>query len=187
MTGELDRLRRVGRRDRIVDEAALLAAALDVVAATGTADDHALIEERWHAATNPQDVIRYLYALADTPVAECFDHLLELTLTEVRSQDSAYVLRRALSHPRFAGRAWDFVSTEWDAVLAKVPSSAAVRMFEGIRSVTDADLAADIQAFTSDHPTPSGARVLAQHLQRMWITVRASERLRAEIGDRPAS
>jgi puromycin-sensitive aminopeptidase len=174
-------------RARADTDSTLLAAALDVVAATGTAQDHELIEERWHSATNPQDVIRYLYALADTPVAECFDHLLELTLTDVRSQDSAYVLRRALSHPRFADRAWDFLSTNWDAVLDKVPSSAAVRMFEGVRSVTDPDLAASIQAFTADHPTPSGARVLAQHLERMWITVRASERLRAEIGDGPAS
>jgi puromycin-sensitive aminopeptidase len=168
-------------------DSTLLAAALDVVAATGTADDHALIEERWHAATNPQDVIRHLYALADTPVEECFDHLLELTLSEVRPQDAAYVLRRALSHPRFAGRAWDFVSTEWDAVIEKVPSSAAVRMFEGVRTVTDGDLAASVQAFTSEHPLPSGDRVLAQHLERMWITVRAAERLRAEIDGSPAS
>ena len=31
------------------------------------------------------------------------------------------------------------------------------------------------------------AMLEAQHLERMWITVRASERLRAEIGDAPAS
>ena len=165
-------------------DSTVLVASLDIVAATGGAADHALIEERWRAATNPQDTIRYLYALADSPVEECFDRLLELTISEVRSQDSAYVLRRALAHPLFADRAWDFVQTRWDDVLAKVPSSAAVRMFEGVRSVTDPALAADIAAFAADNPTPSGSRVLAQHLERMWITVRASERLRAEtVGD----
>lgn len=167
-------------RARSDADATLLAAALDIVAATGDADDHALIEERWRTATNPQDTVRYLYALADTPVPECFDRLLELTLSEVRSQDSAYVLRRALSHPRFADRAFDFISSNWDGVLAKVPSSAAVRMFEGVRSVTDPDLAASIVAFTADHPTPSGARVLAQHLERMWVNVHAAVRLREE-------
>lgn len=163
-------------------DATLLAAALDIVAATATANDHAIIETRWRTSTNPQDTVRYLYALADTPLADRFDHTLELAIDDVRAQDSAYVLRRALGHPRFGSRAFEFISSNWDAVMAKVPSSAAVRMLEGIRSVTDADLAASITEFMAQHPTPSGERVLAQHLERMHINVDAAARVRSEPG-----
>ena len=163
-------------------DATLLAAALDIVAATGTASDHAIIETRWRTSTNPQDTVRYLYALADTPLADRFDHTLELSIDDVRAQDSAYVLRRALAHPRFGGRAFKFISSNWDAVMDKVPSSAAVRMLEGIRSVTDPDLAASITTFMAEHPTPSGERVLAQHLERMQINVDAALRVRSESG-----
>src|SRR5690606_14276304 len=107
--------------------------------------------------------IRHLYALADTPVPECFEKTLDLALGEVRAQDSGYLLRRALANPRHAGLAVEFVSRRWDDVQAKVPSSALVRMLEGVRTITDADLAADVVAFAEAHPLPSGSRVLAQH------------------------
>ena len=167
-------------RDRPGVDSTLVAAALDVVAATGSAEDHAVIERRWRDATNPQEGIRHLHALADTPVESCFDHLLQLTLDEVRGQDTAYVLRRALAHLRFGARAWSFVSQRWDDVTAKVPSSAVVRMLEGVRGVTDRELATRIESFTAEHPPPSGERVLAQHIERMWVTVDAAERLRSE-------
>ncbi|MBS1839149.1 MAG: M1 family metallopeptidase [Actinobacteria bacterium] len=164
-------------------DSTLVIAALDVVAATGTAQDHGLLERRWRQATNPQESIRYLYALADTPVESCFDHLLDLTIEEVRSQDAAYVLRRALAHPRLAERAWSFLSEHWGTVVTKVPSSAVVRMLEGIRGVTDPALARRIESFTAEHPLSSGTLVLAQHVERMRINVAAATRLRASSDD----
>ena len=166
-------------RERRDVDPALGAAALDVVAATGDRADHDLIEQRWRTAANPQDTIRHLYALADTPVPECFEKTLDLALGEVRAQDSGYLLRRALANPRHAGLAVEFVSRRWDDVQAKVPSSALVRMLEGVRTITDADLAADVVAFAEAHPLPSGSRVLAQHLERMAVNVAAAQRLRA--------
>lgn len=162
-------------------DSTLMIAALDVVAATGDTDDHALIEHRWRTATNPQDEIRHLHALADTPVPACFDRLLGLTLGEVRSQDAPYVFRRALANTGLGARAWSFLSEHWAEVMDKVPAASAVRMLEGIRTVTDGPLAARIEEFTAEHPTPSGQLVLAQHVERMWITVRAAERARGEL------
>ena len=163
-------------------DSAVRAAALDVVAASGGREDHLMIEQRWRAATTPQDRIRYLYALADTTGAELFDHTLDLAITEVRSQDAAFVLRRALSHPDLSERAWEHVSAHWAAILDRLPSSALPRMLEGIRGVTDRALADRITAFLVEHPLPSGQRTAAQHIERMWVTVAAATRARDELG-----
>ncbi len=159
-------------------DASLATAALDVVAATGDSEEHAMIERRWRTATTPQETIRHLHALADTPIPDRFDHVLELTLSEVRAQDSAYVLRRALGHRLHADRAWAFVTGRWDDVVTKVPASSLVRMLEGVRTFTDPQLARSVVEFSASHPLPSGELVLAQHLERMWITVAAAERTR---------
>ena len=165
-------------------DAALEAAALDVVAATGDADDHAAIEARWRSSATPQEEIRYLYALADTPVPELFDRTLVLARTEVRSQNAPYLLRRALAHPDLADRAWDDVSGHWDELVERFPSSSLPRMLEGVRSVTDPTLAGRIAAFLGQHPLPGGELVVAQHIERMHVTAAVAARLRSgEAGE----
>ena len=162
-------------------DSALRAAALDVVASTGGQDDHRAIEDRWRNTENPQDRIRYLHALADTPVPTCFARTLALATTEVRSQDAAFLLRRALSHPDLGGQAWEHVTTHWDAILDRLPSSSLPRLLEGIRGIVDPAHAEDVTEFVGGHPLPSGDRVVAQHVERMWVTVAASARARAHL------
>jgi puromycin-sensitive aminopeptidase len=159
-------------------EPALRAAALEVVAATASAAEHLEIEAKWRNATTPQDELRYLQALAETPSAADLDRLLALALDEVRSQNAPFLFRRAIAHPELGRRAWQFVSSHWDRITGRIPSSAVPRMLEGVRTITDEDLAAAVRDFLGDHPVLAGERTVVQHLERMEVTVAAARRIR---------
>ena len=60
--------------------------------------------------------------------------MLDLTLTEVRSQNAPFVLARALMNPERGPDAWGFVRTNWATLLERFPSNTIVRMAEGVRS-----------------------------------------------------
>jgi puromycin-sensitive aminopeptidase len=53
----------------------------------------------------------------------------------------------------------------------RFPSNSIVRMLAGIRSVGDAALAAEIEAFAAEHPVPQAKQTMRQHLERMRVTV----------------
>ncbi len=180
-----DRARRV-----IDDDAAdssLRAAAISVVASSATADEHADLERRWREADTPQHELRYLNALVDTDDPQLFAHALDLARTEVRTQNAPYLMRRAIEHPTLGPQAWRVVSSHWDELTGRFPSNSLPRLLEGIRGTTDDGTATAIAEFLDAHPTPSGERQVAQHLERMWVTVAAARRCRATLADTPVA
>ncbi|MHB1137928.1 MAG: M1 family metallopeptidase [Microthrixaceae bacterium] len=160
-------------------DASLRAAAIEVVASSATPAEHRDLEQQWRDASTPQEELRYLNALVDTEDPSLFDHVLELTATEVRTQNAPYLLRRAIAHPTLGPRAWEFVATNWPVLTARFPSNSLPRMLEGIRSLTGRTTATEVQAFLSSAELPSGDRQVGQHVERMWVTVAAAERVRA--------
>ncbi len=178
-----------GRARSLLDDdradAALRAAAVSVVAASADGDEHADLERRWRAADTPQEELRYLNALVDTSDAALFARTLELAATEVRTQNAPYLLRRAIDHATLGPAAWRFVASRWDELGERFPSNALPRMLEGIRGITDAAAAAAIDGFLDEHPLPSGTQQVAQHRERMWVTVAAARRVRADLDRSP--
>ena len=162
-----------------VGDASLRSASTDVVARSATHDEHALIEQRWGSATNPQDELRYLHALADTPDADDLDRTLSLALDDVRPQDQPYLLRRALTNLHHGARAWSFVTDHWNELSASITTIGMTRLLEGVRSFDDAGLATAAEAFITAHRPDDPSPVIDQHVERMWVTVRAAERLRS--------
>ncbi len=80
-------------------DAALSAAALEVVARHASGEEHVEIERRWREAATPQDEQRNLAALVLAGDPVLFTRALELIDTDVRTQDAPYVLRRASVEP----------------------------------------------------------------------------------------
>ncbi|MEI2640186.1 MAG: ERAP1-like C-terminal domain-containing protein [Microthrixaceae bacterium] len=162
----------------IAIDASLQAAAIEVVAYTATPDEHQELQRRWRQASTPQEELRYLTALVDTDSPELFADALDLALSEVRTQNAPYLLQRAIAHRCLAPQAWSFVASNWESITQRFPSNSLARMLAGIRSTTDRELATtmahDIEAFE----LPSGRQQLDQHLERMWVTVAAAERVR---------
>jgi puromycin-sensitive aminopeptidase len=161
-----------------VGDASLRSAATDVVARTATHDEHATIEQRWRSAANPQDELRYLHALADTPDLADLERTLELALSDVRPQNQPYLLRRALTNVHHGPRAWSFVTDRWSELTASIATNGMTRLLEGIRSFDDVALAETVEAFITAHRPDDPSPGVDQHLERMWVNVRAAERLR---------
>ena len=163
------------------DDAALGAAAASVIAASATPAEHAEIERRWREAGTPQEELRRLYSLVDTDEPQLFDHALDLAMTEVRTQNAPYLLRRALDHPTLGVDAWKTVRSRWEEVVERFPSNSLPRMLEGVRLLTDASTAEQVDDFLGELVELAGSMQVTQHVERMWVTVRAAERMRAEL------
>ena len=166
----------------------LVSAALNVVAAHADTSTYDLLVERFRTADGPQEMLRYLYALTAPDDAELTARTRELTLTDrVRTQNAPYVLGRLLAHRTDGPATWAFVRTRWDDITDRFPSNSLARMIEGVQSISDPTTADDIVAFFDGHPLPQAGPTLAQHLERMAVTVQLTERerprLRAALAD----
>lgn len=163
------------------EDPSLMAAAIEVVAESATQAEHSELERRWRQAGTPQESLRYLTSLVDTDQPGLFDHALNLTLDEVRTQNAPYLLRRALSNPVLGPVAWEFIRDNWTVIIQKFPSNSLPRMLEGVRSVTDPTVARSVQSFVGSTDFESGGQTIDQHLERMWVTVAAAERVRESM------
>jgi puromycin-sensitive aminopeptidase len=166
------------------DDADLFDASVRIVAEVGgdaTFDEYLARADK---AATAQDELRYLGALAAVPEPELVQRYLELMLTDrVRSQDAPYLIRRVLAQREHARAAWDFIHREWTAMNQRYPSNSIARMLEGVRTISDPTLAADVDAFVAEHPVPQGAKTVAQHLERMHVSVALAEREAGRLGE----
>jgi puromycin-sensitive aminopeptidase len=172
--------------DADAGDAAMRAAAVSIVAASGTLAEFDIFVERMHRATTPQDELRYLAALADFPDADAMRRLLAMSITDaVRTQNAPMVLRRAMTNRDNGELAWFFVAAEWDTINARFPSNSIARLLEGVRSLSRPSTAQEVLAFFEAHEVPQGDKILAQHLERLEVSValrqRESDRLAAEL------
>jgi len=152
-------------------------ASIRVVAGAADAARFDDLLSRSAAATTPQDKLRYLGALADVTDPDLFERFLAMTLTdEVRTQDGALLLRRALVNRANGQRAWTFVSDNWETLQRRLPSPAIPRMVEGIRVVSERKAADEVDAFLDAHPVPQGTKQVAQHRERMRVGVALRDR-----------
>jgi puromycin-sensitive aminopeptidase len=157
----------------------LVAAALAVIADSGTPDEFHAFVDRWRAADNPQEELRYLYALPRFHDDATFHELLDLSLTEVRTQNAPFLLGRALTNHTHGPIAWQFVRKNWPTLLERFPSSTIVRMAEGVKWLID--VAPDVERFFAEHPVPQGTKTLAQHLERLRVNVAFRDREHAAL------
>jgi len=175
-----------GSGDSTEHDAALRAAAVNIVATSGTAEDFDEFVRRMESATTPQDELRYLGALTDFPDADSMRRLLAMSITDaVRTQNAPMVLRRALTNRDHGELAWFFVAAEWDTINSRFPSNSIARLLEGVRSLTKPSTAREVLTFFETHEVPQGDRILAQHLERLEVGValrqREQDRLSGEL------
>jgi puromycin-sensitive aminopeptidase len=167
-------------------EANVAAAVVRATAALAGPDElDELIDGFRHGAT-PQEEQRFLYALADVREPELMQKVLDLAMTaEVRTQNAPFLIGACIANRDNGPLAWKLVHERWDEMNERFPSNSIVRMLHGIRAVSDAALAADVEAFVAEHPVPQAKQTLLQHLERMRVSVafrdREAERLAAGL------
>ncbi len=148
----------------------LRASVVNVVAASGGADAWEAIRQRYATTTNPQEKVRYLYALAQASDPDLLARTLELCLSDaVRNQDAPFVVAMVLANRAGGEMAWDWVTANWDSLLGRYPANLLVRMLEGITALVDPDLASRVEEWLSSAEVPVGGPRIAQLLERMRI------------------
>jgi puromycin-sensitive aminopeptidase len=157
----------------------MVSAALAVIADSGTAAEFRTFLEHWRTATNPQEELRYLYSLPRFHDDACFRELLDLSLSEVRTQNSPFLIGRALANRTHGAVAWEFVRKNWPTLIERFPSSTITRMAEGVKWLVD--VAPDIEGFFAEHPIPQGAKTLEQHLERLRVNAAFRDRDHAAL------
>ena len=176
-------LEREARSGEHVD-AALAAAAVEIVAATGGPDDYAAYRSMVEDAQTPQEKQRYQSALARFRDDALMDQTLEACLSDaIRPQDGPFLLARSITNRDQGANVWRYISTHWDQANERFASSNMIYLASGVRFITDPDLADQIQSFFGVHPIPQAALILQQILERQRIAVA----LRARAGDELAA
>jgi puromycin-sensitive aminopeptidase len=148
----------------------LAGAVVGVVASTGGEVEYEAFLERFRNPRTPQEELRYLYALARFEEADLVARTLELSLTEVRTQNAPFLIQVLLGNRTGGPQTWAFVKERWEELLARLPDNTIPRMTEGVSALwRPPELAADVRAFFADHPLRSGQRTLQQTLERLDV------------------
>jgi puromycin-sensitive aminopeptidase len=173
----------VARPDGV--DADVAAAGITVVASAGSDDDFDNYERRATGpAKNPQDQLRYLYALGDFPTEQLVLRGAALALThDVRAQNVPFLLQRALRNHDHGPVAWAFVRDNWDALHTRLSGPLMARMIEGVSWIVDGPTVDDITRFIDAHPVPESARTIAQHVERMQLHRAAADRERERFAN----
>lgn len=144
--------------------------------------DHARFEAFLDASNNaptPQKKVVYLYALADAEDPEIFARLLGLLLGGVvRTQDIGGLLNRSLTNATNAAAAWEFATANWATLNERLPTNAISRMITGVRTFTDASLAAQVETFLNANRVPQADKAFSQHIERMNVSIALAHRER---------
>ena len=160
----------------------LAAAATTVVANHGDVATYDDMQRRFLTADNPQEQLRYLYALAEFDSADLMTRTCEFAMSgEVKTQNAPFLLARCIAHRKHGRLAWEFVRRHWNDVNERFPSNTIVRMVDPVKSLNTPDVEADVQSFFAEHPIPQAAKTLDQVLERQRVNVALRRRDEAEF------
>jgi len=160
------------------------AAALAVVADSGTEAEFDAYVERSQDAPTPQEKVRYLYSLPQFPTEALVLRACALAVSDaVRSQSAPFVVQRALKHRTHGRLAFEFMSDHWDEMNARFPRTLIPRIFDGVSWLVDDDSVRAVPEFVAAHPIAEGERIIAQHLEKQRVHRATVERERTRFSD----
>jgi puromycin-sensitive aminopeptidase len=157
-------------------DAQLAASAVEIVAASGTAEDYERFREQVREAPTPQQEQRYLFALPRFRDIDLFRRTLDDTLDEIRPQDGPFVLARSVTQRDHGAEAWAFIRDHWDELKARFSPPNVVALAMGTRFLTDPAVIDDVQSFFAANDIPQSRLVLQQVLERQRIAAALHER-----------
>jgi len=129
--------------------------------------------ERYRHPETPQEELRYLYALAGFSDPYLVERTLDLSLTEIRSQNAPFVLSQLLGGTDTGWQAWEFVTRHWDRCLERFPANTVSRMLEGAKMLCHPpERAEEVATWLANHPVRIGQRSVDQVAERLRIHAR---------------
>lgn len=159
----------------------LAGAVVNTLAAAGDPAHYHAFLDAYRAPANPQEEVRYLFALPCFSERSLFAKTLELTLSEVRTQNAPFVLQLALANRDRGPDAWEFVKTRWSDLTSRFPDQMISRMLDTVSCLCTPPLAADVHAFVSEHPVKTGQRTVDQAVERLDVNVAFASRVAPDL------
>ena len=160
----------------------IAATALRIYVACGGEREWSLVTDQYRRNDNPQEKLRFLYALTEARQPELIGRTLDLAgSTEVRSQDAPLFVAMVLAQRAATPIAWRWIVDNWELILKRTPPALILRIFDALRSVSDAQVASGVEEFCNSVTLPVRGPRLDQILERLGINVTLAERLRGEI------
>ena len=131
-----------------------------------------------HAAVSPQVGLKLLQAAASADDTSLTDKTLEAAKSgSIRSQDVSWVVARLFGNRVSGPHAWRAVRSDWSAFVERIPPMTLRRLAEGLPSLSQPHVAADVQSFFAETPIPAIAKAVAQNLEKLEarVAMRARE------------
>jgi puromycin-sensitive aminopeptidase len=168
-------------------DADVAAAILNVVATTAGRAEYDALVSHFRSPADPLEERRYLDSLSHVRDMELAAETCRLCLSEIRSQDAPYVLRKMLTNRVVGPMVWEFVVEHWETLLERYPSNSITRMLEVTRLCQpDPDgtprLSHEVVAFFAAHPLGGQQRAVDQRLERLAVNVRFVLEQRPHLG-----
>lgn len=164
-------------------------AVLAVVAHGAGRSEIDAILDRYRHPHDPIDEVRHLYALGHLGDETLAAEVLELTLTEIRSQNGPYLLGSMLANRSIGPLTWRFVKEHFDQARTRFPENSIHRMLEGVTGLAQVDgsgaalYAADVRGFLDRNVQGARRRLVAQSLERLDVNVAMARRLPGELAE----
>ena len=155
----------------------------------GQGGDRATYDQLWSLekeATLQEEKIRLLMALARFSDLGLLRETLERSLSsEVRSQDTIFVVTGVASNLKGRDLAWQFIKDNWPEFDRRYGSGGfgLMRLVSVCGNFTSQDKLEDVESFFAENPAPAAERTIRQALERIRLNIRWLERNREEVGD----
>lgn len=154
-------------------DANILSALVNILAYHGGKDRYEEFRKISHEAKTPQELIRFLYALAAFKDLSLLKQTLASCLSEqVKTQDAPHLLAAVAQNEIGTEAAWQFLKENWQRMLAAYPENGVTRMCGAILPALDKPgFEAEAQEFFAKHKVPAGDMAVAQGLELLHVNV----------------
>ncbi len=169
------------KKDKSKVEANLVPALVSILAYTGDEKRYDEFFTMSKEATTPQEVLRFLFALAHFRHEPLVEKTIQKCLSEdVRTQDAPFLFAQLLASPFAGPYAWKFLKERFEDMVKAYPQSGVVRMCGAAEGLDTKELADEVRTFFGQTKVKSGDMAIAQMLEQLEINVA----LRYEQGDK---
>ncbi len=159
-------------------------ASLFVTAANGDIDDFDRFIDISNTSQNPQEIVKNLRAAATVPGSDAAKRLFDLVLDgDVRSQDAFWVLAVMLGDRENGPYVWELMKERWDEMMEALPPTTGRRILDRIPFRSEPDVAADIEAWLTDHQIQGGDMYGPQQIELMKVRVGLRQREQDRLGE----
>jgi puromycin-sensitive aminopeptidase len=141
------------------------------------------LERKRISASDPEEEQRFLMALTSFENPSLVERTLSLSLTdEVRAQDRAHFLARALGSRAARADAWRFVKSRWNDLVPMMDPMLQQNLIRGLAQLTPKALAEEVRGLLKERATDETRETIAQALEQLALDVATCERLAPELG-----